>query len=501
MHDRVAPSRFRHVVVVGGGLAGLAAAETLLAEGCGVTIVEPRPRTGGVLATVVRDGWLVERSADSFLAARPEAVELVGRLGLQGELVAIDPSVRRALVWHDGRTVPAPHGFRLLAPGRVGGIAGSRLLSAAGRLRVLAERLVPRRRHSDGDDESLESFARRRLGDEAFERLVQPLASGIWTADPSRLSMAAACGEFFAMEQEHGSLWAGERARLRRAARGSTASGARYGQFLSLTGGMARLPQRLAEQLQTDGARLVRGRATTVSRKAGGWTVNIEPAEEDGAAGAATELAADAVVVALPAPAAARILASLDRPLAADLSGIEYAGSAIISLGFDRRDVGHPLDAAGLVVPRRSGRRALAVSFSSSKFPGRAPEGCVLVRVFVGGALDPAVLEFDDQRLEALARAEVEVLIAARGRPRLVQIDRWGEAMPQYHVGHLEQVARIAAGVARHAGLALAGAAYTGVGIPQVIASGRTAARTALKRATPDPDQPLANLPPHLPAR
>jgi oxygen-dependent protoporphyrinogen oxidase len=463
----------RHAVVVGAGMAGLAAAEALLAGGARVTVVEPTGRCGGVLETVHRDGWLVERSADSFLAARPEARELVERLGLAGDLVPVDPRVRRALVWHEGRALPAPDGFRLLAPGRLTGILRTPLLSPAGRLRAMLEPLVPARRPAAGaavDDESLESFAVRRLGREAFERLVQPLAAGVWTADPARLSMAAACPDFLAMERESGSLWAGER--RRRATVESGTAGARYGQFLTLSTGLETVPLRLADRLVSRGVRFVTATASTVGRGApGGWSVALEHLPP---------LAADAVVVAAPAPAAARLFSGLDDRLAVELAGIDYAGSAIVSLGYRRDEVAHPLDAAGMVVPRRAGRRVLAVSFSSAKFPGRAPAGHVLMRVFAGGALDPGVLDLDDSALEALARDEVAVLLGVRGKPVLARVDRWHGAMPQYHVGHVDRIARIDAALAGHPGLALAGAAYRGVGIPQVIASGQAAARRCL---------------------
>lgn len=457
-------------VVIGAGLSGLAAAERLAADagdGRGITVIDAAGRAGGVLGTVAADGWLVERSADCFLAARPEGLALVRRLGLESQLVGVAPVARRALVWHAGRALPAPRGFRLLAPGLIGGILGTPLLSPVGRLRVLAERFVPARR-TDAD-ESLESFATRRLGREAFERLVQPLAAGIWTADPARLSMAAACPDFLAMERETGSLWAGERVRLRRQAGTPEAAGARYGQFVTLAAGMETLPDRLATHLRDRGVRFVTAAATSLDRAAaGGWRVGLDGAD-------AVENATG-VVVATPAAAASRLVTGLDRELADELAAIEYAGSCIVSLGFDRGDVAHPLDAAGMVVPRIAGRRILAVSFSSSKFPGRAPTGCVLMRVFVGGALDPAAMQLDDADLESLARREVADLLGARGTPRLVRIERWGHAMPQYHVGHAARVTRIDAAVARHPGLGLAGAAYTGVGIPQVIASGQTAA-------------------------
>jgi len=465
-------------LVIGAGLAGLAAADVLAAEAGGgrqVTVIEPSSRAGGVLGTVHGDGWLVERSADCFLAARPEGVTLARRLGLDSELIGVEPRARRALVWHAGRGVPAPAGFRLMAPGRATGILTTSLLSPLGRARLLWERFVPARRPASGDeDESLESFATRRLGREAFDRLVQPLASGIWTADPARLSMAAACGDFLAMERDAGSLWAGERARLRRQAGVSEASGARYGQFVTLASGMETLPRRLAEDLRTRGVRFVTGSVSSLER------TNDDRWQIAGAGLDASTATADTVVIAAPAPVASGILDHLDRPLADDLSAIDYAGSCIVSLGFARDRVAHPLDAAGMVVPRVAGRRILAVSFSSSKFPGRAPPGCVLMRVFIGGALDREVMELDDDALVELALSEVGQLLGARGEPKLTRVERWNQAMPQYHVGHLARVARIETAVSRHPGLAVAGAAYTGVGIPQVIASGQAAARRCL---------------------
>ncbi len=466
------PENQGEVVIVGGGLAGLAAAEAASAASPGrrVIIFEAAGRPGGVIGTVQEDGWLVERSADCFLAARPEGIELITRLGLGDQLIGVNPQVRRALVWHRGRAVPVPTGFRLLAPGRIGSILTTPLLSPAGRLRVLAERWVPRRTTGE---ESLQAFATRRLGREAFERLVQPLAAGIWTADPARLGMAAACGEFLQLEREHGSLWAGERARLRNQPQVAEAAGARYGQFASFASGMETLPARLADRLRDRGVEFRTGRIERVARTGAGWSVTsrLEGSPQS------VEQAAAALILAVPAPVAGAMLAALDPALASELTGIEYAGSVVVSLGFRRADVAHPLDAAGLVVPRSAGRRALAVSFSSSKFPGRAPADHVLMRLFLGGALDPATVELSDRGLVELAVTEARGLVGATGTPRFQRIDRWASSMPQYHVGHADRVSRIEQAVAAWPGLALAGAAYRGVGIPQVIASGQAAAR------------------------
>jgi oxygen-dependent protoporphyrinogen oxidase len=483
--------RPQHVVVIGGGMAGLAAAEAVLkqlppatpAGALGdrrVTLIEHSGRVGGVLETVRHDGWLVERSADSFLAARPEAVALVDRVGLTGQLIGVDPRVRRALILHKGRTQPVPAGFRLIAPGRLQSILTTPLLSPRGRLRLLCERFVPVRDRGMAD-ESLEHFAVRRLGREAFEHLVQPLAAGIWTADPARLSMAAACPDFFAMEVRDGSLWAGERRRGREAAEATPAAGARYGQFLTLESGMETLPRRLADQLAARGVQFVTAAVTEVSQRPDQfWEIVLRDVADGAAPFGANHrpatIEADAVIVAVPSTGAASMLRSCDPALASALADIEYAGSAVVSLGFAREDVAHPLDAAGVVVPRREGRRILAVSFSSQKFPGRAPAGSVLMRTFVGGALDPETAALDDDHLVPLVLAELRDVLGVRGSPRIVQVDRWQGAMPQYTVGHIDRVTRIQRLVTAHRGLALAGAAYEGVGIPQVIASGQAAA-------------------------
>ncbi|MEI8070395.1 MAG: protoporphyrinogen oxidase [Planctomycetota bacterium] len=501
----------QHVIVVGGGLAGLAAAEALVlnaspptgsvkAKAWSVTLIEPTGRLGGVLATVRQGGWLVERSADSFLTARPEAIAMVERLGISSELISINPQVRRALIYQAGRTLPVPAGFRLLAPGRIDSIVASDLLSPLGKLRLLVERFVPARAIVQelpfgGDDESLEHFAVRRLGREAFERIVQPLVSGIWTADPQRLSMAAACPEFFEMERQSGSLSAGERKRLRKVRHNEEASGARYGQFVSFASGMERLPTVLGEYLEQAGVQRVTATVKRLVRRTnGGWELSISSSEN--AEGLQTILA-DAVVLAVPSREASHLLADIDKPLADELATIQYAGSAVVSLGFARNDLIHPLDAAGVVVPRSAGRKALAISFSSSKFSGRAPTGSVLLRVFVGGALDPATALLPDDQLLSVALAEVSAVLGSRGKgassvafddsaalrqrrvqsqPQFVQIDRWAGAIPQYHVGHLQTIDRIKQRLVGVPGLAIAGAAYEGVGIPQVIASGQAAA-------------------------
>jgi oxygen-dependent protoporphyrinogen oxidase len=289
--------------------------------------------------------------------------------------------------------------------------------------------------------------------------------------------MAAACPEFFAMELSAGSLWAGERMRARTATGETQAAGARYGQFLTLASGMETMPRRLADHLAARGVQFIKDSVTELSQLPyQRWRVSLSGMTGNEAAGAPAVVEADAVIVAVPSTTAASLLHRCDPTLAGELAAIEYAGSAIVSLGFSRDDVAHPLDAAGLVVPRREGRRMLAASFSSQKFPGRAPVGSVLIRTFVGGALDPETAAVEDARLVPLVLAELRDVLGVSGSPQIVQINRWLGALPQYTLGHCDRVATIRQLVAGRRGLALAGAAYEGVGIPQVIASGQAAA-------------------------
>ncbi len=469
----------QHVMIVGGGLAGLSAAEWLLRQTPTprITIVESTHRLGGVIETVSREGWLIERSADSFLSVRPEGIELVKRLGLSKELVNINPEARRALVWsprknNGGVLMPVPPGFRLLAPGRIVPFLRSNILSCSGRLRVAGERFIPKRkRHAD---ESLESFAIRRLGQEAFDKLVQPLVSGIWTADPSRLSMAAACPEFFKMEQDWGSLTRGEKKRIVQVDGSSDASGARYGQFVSFRYGMQTLIDSLEYHLRSAGVQIIHDKVSSLQHDGTEWQVSLGK----------QITRTSGVVLAVPASVAAPILAKEYSMLSAELGKIEFAGAAIVSLGFHRQDIAHPLSAAGMIVPRIAGKRILAASFSSSKFPGRAPANSVLIRSFIGGALDTGVAELTDAELLEKVQLDLKTLLGQSGRPIMVQVDRWHSSMPQYNLGHVERIKKIQQLEATLPSLGLAGGAYEGVGIPQVIHSGQVAAAQAIKQVS-----------------
>jgi oxygen-dependent protoporphyrinogen oxidase len=463
----------KRVVVIGGGISGLAAAHRLreLDPACQVTLLEAGSRLGGVLETARRDGFLIERSADNFITNVPWAVDLCRRVGLGDQLLPTSSEQRNAMVVYAGRLERVPQGFMLMAPARLGPVLATPILSPWGKLRLLGEYFVPRR--TDGADESLASFARRRLGREAFERIVQPLVGGIYAADPERLSLAATMPRFVEMERRWGGLIRG--ARHERSSEPADATsdvaGARYGMFVTPRDGLSSLVAAIAAKLPEGSVRLG-ARVESLSRgENGGWVVKY--AVNDGTA---TALECDAVIIAIGAPDAARLLAPIDKVLAGELAAIEYAGTSIVCLAFRRDQVTHPLDGFGFVVPAIEKRPILAGSFSSVKFAGRAPQDRVLIRVFIGGACQSELAELGDHRLRQIALDELRSLIGARGEPLFADIARWPRSMPQYHLGHCQRVERIEAAVGHLSGLALAGNAYHGVGIPNCIHSGEMAA-------------------------
>ena len=460
-------NRQPRVAILGGGISGLAAAHRLteIAPHIQATLFEASSRLGGILQTQQRGDYLIERSADMFTTREPWALDLCRRVGLADELIATDQRYRRALIVFRGRLHPVPEGFQLLTPSKLWPMAKSPLLYTAGKLRMAGEYFIPPRK--SGDDESLAAFVRRRLGNEAFERLVQPLVGGIYTADPEKLSMAATLPQFLEMERCHGGLLRSIlKSPQKPAATKNEGSGARYGLFLGLRKGMSQLVDAVAARLPSDCVQL-NTRVQAVSRTEQGWQVAFEDSRP--------AVTFDAVIYALPG-ASQGLLRLVDDPLSALVGRIERAGCSVVALGYRRSQFKHPLDAFGFVVPAIEKRRMIAASFGSVKFAGRAPADRVLIRTFIGGALQPQLAELPDDELIALVREELGKLLGASGEPEISEVFRWPNAMPQYHVGHLDLVAQIEARVAQVPGFALAGNAYRGVGIPFCIRSGEQAA-------------------------
>jgi protoporphyrinogen/coproporphyrinogen III oxidase len=526
----------RRIAVIGGGIAGLAAAHRLieLDPTSSVTLFEASGRLGGSLHTMSRDGFLVEQGADSFITNVPWGVYLCRRIGLGDELIGTNPELRRAFVVRRGRLRPVPDGFMLMAPSRIWPVITTPILSPLGKLRLVWEYFIPRR--AEGGDESLASFVRRRLGREAFERLVQPLVAGIYTADPEKLSLAATLPRFREMERRHGGLiraaFRGNSAQsdgpINHAVNQEPASGARYALFVTPRGGLSSIVSAIAARLPVGTVRL-NTPIERITRDANLWrlTTNLplplgegrgegKPAstsnsphpnplpEGEGTASSLrlAEMEFDGLIVATPAPVAGRLLAGADGELATELSAVEYAGAVVVSMAFDHRQIRHPLNGFGFVVPAIESRRILSASFSSMKFPGRAPADKVLIRAFVGGACQRELVDLSDADLEQLVTEELGDLLGITGPPLWTMIARWSQSMPQYHLGHLDRVARIEARASALPGLALAGNAYRGVGIPQAIHSGEAAAerlcgKVSTLKPRPTPAEAQALRQPH----
>jgi oxygen-dependent protoporphyrinogen oxidase len=474
--ERLSDAKKAHrVIVIGAGLSGLAFASRLQERARAsrrpieLTVLEAKDRIGGVIWTDKLDGFTVEGGPDSFITNKPWALDLCNRLNLADQLVETEASKRRSFVVRNGRLAPVPEGFVLMAPNRLLPILTTPILSFRGKLRLLLDLVIPRR--SDESEESLGSFVRRRFGREALDRLVQPLVAGIYTADPYDLSLNATFPQFPAMEREHGSvIRALQREARERGPRHleRRASGARYGLFVTLADGMDTLPKALAAALPGGTVRTSAAvRRISRNEPVSAWLVELL----DG-----PPLEADSVVVATEAHAAARFLDAQDPALALQLRAIPYASSLIVNIAYRRDQISHPLDGFGAVVPATEGRSILAVSFLSVKFPNRAPAGTVLLRVFLGGVIQPEQLEHEDPAVTALVQHELGGLIGASGDPIFAQITRHPRAMPQYNLGHLDRVAAIRRNLAKYSRLYLVGIAYDGVGIPDCVHAAENAA-------------------------
>ncbi len=469
-------SDLKRIAVIGGGISGLAAAWQLSqTPNVEATVLEASDRCGGVLETIYDQGYVIERSADNFATLIPDALEFCRETGFESQLIRPQEKDRRAFVLNRGRILPIPLGFSLMQPTRIDSMLLTGTLSWAGKLRLAKEFFVPRR-ESD-QDESLESFAIRRLGREAFENLVEPIVSGIFTADPKTLSMQATLPQFVEMERRHGGLIRGHLGSRKSVAKqiAGRASGARYDQFMAPAAGMSHWIQHIVQSLPVGCVQLncvVRTLKKSSHEAANSkWQADTTRGLQE----------FDGIVLALPTRRAAELLRESCPVLSSAVGSIQYASSAVAVLVVDKADLKRRIDGFGLIVPRKEGRHSLAISFSSNKYAGRTPDDQILLRLFMGGALSPDLVDESDSRLQEMAEDELRAILGWTGRKsRWQAIVRWKNAMPQYLVGHVQLMEQIDRLLADLPGLQLCGAAYRGVGLPQCVRDGRRAARALL---------------------
>ncbi|MDR2115523.1 MAG: protoporphyrinogen oxidase [Planctomycetaceae bacterium] len=469
-----------NIAILGAGISGLSAAYRFqqLAPETTIRVFDRRNRYGGVLETLNRDGFQIEQSADNFITTIPWGVQLCKELGLGEQLVQTNPSVRRTYVVRRGRLHLLPDGFLMMAPTKLLPMALTPILSPFGKLRAGLELFIPSRK--DDCDESMANFVRRRLGREVFERLVEPLVSGVYAADMEKLSVLATLPRFREMERNYGSLIRAMQKQLaaNRAANLAEQSGARYSMFVTLRNGLASLCDALVTKLQPDTLRT--GQEVTRIWK----TAEKQWVLETKSSGSPTISATyntkpeffDAIILATPVHESSRLLKNSSPELAEKLAKIEHEGTAIATLAFNSDQVKQSFRGMGFVVPKNEQSPILAGSFSSLKYEHRAPEGKFLIRIFAGGNRMPELAELPERQLKPLLLAEMRKILKINGEPIFTVTSHWAKTMPQYHVGHRELVQEIELLTDSDLTLALAGNAFHGVGIPNCIQSGFKAA-------------------------
>lgn len=458
----------KRIAIVGGGISGLAAAFALeerrqAGEALEFVVYESSPRFGGVLFTEQEEGCLIEAGPDSFLTEKPWAAELCRRLGIEDQLIGSNDADRKTYILVKGRLVPMPDGLMFMVPSRLSPVLLTPLFSTATKLRVAREWWYPARQLNG--DESVAALVERHYGAEMVDRLADPLLAGVYGGEASQLSVRAVLPRFVEMESKYGSLGRGmleSRTNVKRSQPGPPI-------FSSLKEGMQQLAEALVARLPADALR-ANSSVQAVQRQDRGWVVSAGYASDQ----------FDAVIVAAPATAAAPLLEIASAELASELRTISYSSSVTVALGFGQNVRAALPPGFGFLVPRREGKRLLAATFVHSKFPHRAPPDRALLRCFLGGSRDEQVLQLSDENILDIVRDELRQILGVRADPLFTRLYRWKGAMAQYTVGHLERLQRIEGLSRQLPGLALAGNAYRGIGVPDCIHSGEAAVQQLL---------------------
>jgi protoporphyrinogen/coproporphyrinogen III oxidase len=464
------------VVVIGGGIAGLSAAYYLAKGGVGSTLIESRPRLGGVIQTERVEGCTIEAGPDSFLAIKPAAFELLRELGLEDQVIGSNDHLRKTFVRKRGRLVALPDGLMMMVPTRILPLVTTRLVGWPTKLRMGLELL--RAPKPAAGDQSVAEFVEEHYGAEAVEYLAEPLLSGVYGGDPRELSMSSVLPRFLELASRYGSLTRGVLAERAKAAK--TRPHAKPAPlFRTLKGGLGQMVA--AVESAMDGkAEVLRGRALAIERVDGAFRVRVE----------GDWLAADRIVAACEAHSAAGLLAGMDAELAALLNAVPYTSSMTVALGFDAADFPRPPVGFGILVPQKERRRLMACTWVGTKFSHRVPEGQIVARCFLAGRDEAAISEPDETVIPAIT-SELHEIAGISARPRFARVFRWPRSMAQYTVGHGARLARINARVAAIPGLHLAGNAYEGIGVPDCIRLGRRAAEGILRESAAGEHPPL----------
>jgi len=436
------------MVIVGGGISGLSAAYYLAKAGVSSTLIEKRARLGGVIETERIDGCLVEGGPDSFLSAKPWAMDLIRELGLESEVIGSNDTLRKTFIRKRGRMIEMPDGVQFLVPTRIAPILTTSLLSWTTKVRMALEYLR-RPAASPRRDCSVSEFVVDHYGQEVVDYLAEPLLAGVYGGAPEALSVSSVLPRFVELESKYGSLSKGALAERSRA--GVQAQSI----FRTLKGGLGSLVDALSRSIEPR-VKIVHGEVEAMERTPGGYRLRVSGDWID----------SSLVALACESHAAARLTRAMDPALAESLAGIGYTSSTVIALGFEPASFAKPPQGFGFLVPRRERRRLVACTFMGTKFPFRAAENRILLRCFIGGTSD-------DRSLLPAVLDELREMTGLTGAPLFSRVYRWPQSMAQYTVGHQARVAAIETRLRDNAGLHLLGNAYYGVGIPDCVRMGK----------------------------
>jgi oxygen-dependent protoporphyrinogen oxidase len=473
----------KRVIIIGGGITGLAAAYKVRraagSDGHEVTftLVEKDDRLGGKIQSEVFDDFIIDGGPDSFLTEKPALHRIADLLGMADQKLPSDESRKRTWILAAGRLHEMPDGVMMFAPTKFVPFATTGLFSPVGKARMAMDLVIPKKQVPEGElnDETLESFVVRRMGRECLDRLAEPLVGGVHASDPAVMSLAATFPRLLEMEQKYGSLMMGFLDARKKVEEMRRKYPPRPGQprrtfFSSFKGGMQQLTDAMADAAGRDDM-IVGTAVTRIERLGERWAVTLA----DG-----RTLEGDAVVVATEGWAAEALMEGVAPRAREALAGIPHSSSATVSLGFDTEDVGFDLNAFGVLCPQAESRSLMAATYSSTKWPGRAPDGKVLMRGFVGGPHNQEIVDRSDDELIRIVTDELRGILGLTADPVFAKVYRWRLGMPQYTLGHLERVAAIQGEMETIPGLALAGGSYTGVGLPNCAESGEAAVTKVL---------------------
>jgi len=466
----------KRIVIIGGGIAGLAAAYHIHEEiaqdvPTECILLESSEKFGGKISTMRFDGFVVERGPDSFISQKPQAIELCKKLGLADRLTGTNPDHSNTYVYLNNKLVTMPDGLSLMIPTKFIPFIFSSLFSWLGKIRMGMDLFIPKKKNDD--DESLASFVRRRMGEEALQKMAEPMLAGIYASDPELMSINSTFPMFVQTEQKYRSLILGMLARKRQQMnhKAKPPGGKQpFSLFMTLKNGLDEMVEALVKK-STNITFRAEAKVTELSFTKRAWSLTLN----DG-----SSISSDAVILATPAKIAARLVEQDSPRLANLLNQIRYVSTATVSIGYKKEGFPHPLNGFGFVIPRTEGKRILACTWTSSKFPARVPKEYVMLRCFVGGAMREELAELDEDAIGTMVREELLDLMGIDREPVFLKVFRYNKSNVQYQVGHAALIKSVWAELKSSPGLFVTGSAYTGIGIPDCIRDGTQAAKEAI---------------------